>query len=151
MSIIFEEGTKRLVFSITGYQFPFETVTNEYDANWLMVQVDYSDAGVENTYIEPCLLSFELESLVNEIRGIIQGKETGMITDFLEPNLKLLITKVGELYAVQIRFVYEMSCSGWKEVYVCQGLDKHGLQDLYNSFKALSTEYPVRGEKNKMV
>ena len=116
MSIIFEEGTKRLVFSITGYQFPLETVTNEYDANWLMVQVDYSDASVENTYIEPCILSFELESLVNDIRSIIQGKETGMITDFLEPNLKLLITKVGELYAIQVRFVYEMSDSGWKEI-----------------------------------
>lgn len=150
MSIVFEEGTKRLVFSITGYQFPLKSGINDYDANWLMVQIDYSNANTENTYIEPCLLSDELESLANDIGGIIQGKETGMITDFLEPNLKLLITKVGELYAIQVRFVYEMSDSGWKEIYVCQGLDKHGLQNLYNSFKALSSEYPVRGEKDKM-
>lgn len=149
MNIVFKEGRKRLALSISGYEFSLKKDIDWYDANWLVVQVDYSDDDGEKTYTAPCLLTNELESLKDDIGDILQGEETGMITDFLEPSLKLSITRVDEFYAVQIRFVYEMSESGWKEVYVSQGMDKQGLQNLRDSFQALSNEYPVRETKNK--
>jgi hypothetical protein len=41
MAIVFEDGGKRLEFSVLGYQFQ-ERINDCYDDNWLKIEIDYS-------------------------------------------------------------------------------------------------------------
>ena len=45
MSILFTEGSKRLVLDILGYEFP-DGRGDMYDVNWLAVGIAYDDGSL---------------------------------------------------------------------------------------------------------
>lgn len=144
MSIIFRELGKQLALSIDGYEFDHSDINNNYyDANWLRVRVDYSENRISHTYKDSCLLASELRELTKDIDNIINGSETGLITDFLEPYLKFAVTAVRSIYAVQVRFVYDTS-QGWKDIYISQAMTLEELRETNDHLKQLSAKYPVR-------
>lgn len=154
MSVIFTENNKVLELSIDGYEYDYSPddntkPTDSYDSNWLTVRVDYSENGNSHTYKDNCLLTFELDSLSEDIDKIINGSESGLITDFLEPILKLSITAAGGLYAVQIRFVYDLS-DVWRDVYISQTMTLDELRQLNEQIKEMAALFPVKNLREKI-
>lgn len=143
MSVLFQEKSKTLELSVIGYEYPIKKGMDIYDANWLTVKICYSGGGNSAVYTDNCLLTKELESLINDIEDIISGKESGFITDFLEPYLKFSLTKVNEIYALQVRFAYN-TYGKWKEIYIAQGLNKEELSTILDKLYSMSKKYPYR-------
>lgn len=145
MSVKFTEENKHLEFHVLGYEFPEKGKKGDtYDANWLVVQIDYQDDQLTFSEKDTCLLSFELQDLTESIDDVLVGKETGLLMTFMEPYLTFAITQVGEVYAVQIRFVYDTSDGLWKDVYISQGMTLDELTNMNNGFKDLYKTYPYR-------
>ena len=142
MSVTFNENNKRLKLSILGYEFPGGK-GDMYDVNWLVVGVAYDDGSLSFRQKDSCLLSYELEELTEALDGIVEGRETGTIQTFMEPYLSFAVTGVGELYAVQIRFVYDTS-GQWKAVGVCQGMDLRALAEMNAELKRMSARFSRR-------
>ena len=142
MSITFTEGSKRMELEILGYEFP-DGRGDMYDVNWLDVGVAYDDGSLSFFQKDSCLLADELEELTEALDGIVEGRETGTIQSFMEPYLSFAVTGVGEVYAVQIRFVYDTS-DGWKTVGVCQGMDRRELAEMNAELKAMYARFPRR-------
>ncbi len=143
MSITLTENGKRLELEILGYEFP-EGGDDEFHANWLEVGIAWEDGGLSFRQKDCCLLAFELEETIRALDAILEGRETGTIRTFTEPYLSFAVTRAGgELYAVQLRFVYDTS-GPWKEVAVCQGMDRRELTDLNAGLKAMAEAFPRR-------
>jgi len=145
MSITLTENNKRLVLDILGYEFP-GAEDDYFDANWLNVGIRYDDGNLSFHQIDSCLLAFELEELTETLDAILEGRETGMATDFMEPYLTFAVTRTGERFDVQLRFVYDTG-SPWKEVCVCQEMDLRELADLNIELKKMYARFPRRDGK----
>lgn len=145
MSIVFTENDKRLELSILGYEFP-DAEDDYFDANWLNVGIHYDDGSLSFRQVDSCLLSFELAELTASLDAILEGRESGTITDFTEPYLTLAVTRAGELFAVQVRFVYDTD-GPWKEVCVCRGLDRRELKEMNDALKEMYARFPRREGK----
>ncbi len=145
MSITLIKNNKSLELDVLGYEFP-DAEGDWFDANWLNVGVHYDDGSLSFRQVDSCLLAFELAELTETVDAILEGRESGTITDFTEPYLDFAVTRVGETYAVQARFVYDTG-SPWKEVCVCQGMDRRELADLNAELKKMYARFPRRDGK----
>ena len=144
--ILFSDGNKNILFDITDYEFIYCKKMDYYDANWLTVNIRCTDNCTDKSYKDNCILTYELDNLVKQIDNIIDGKESGLITEFMEPYLKFSITKTKDIYAVQIRFVCDTT-EEWKEVYVSQGMNVKELVEMRNGLDKLRKKFPVRQVK----
>ena len=143
LAIAFIENNKRLVLDILDYEFPAVSKSDDdYDSNWLKVSIDYSDGSFSIQEEACCLLSFELRELIGAIDGILSGRETGYISDFMEPYLSFAVTKAEDTYAVMIKFIYDGPA--WNDIYVCQAMSLQKLTDLNGQFKELYEKFPYR-------
>ncbi len=142
MSITLTENNKRLELDVLGYEFP-DAEGDWFDANWLNVGVVYDDGSLSFRQIDSCLLAFELEELTETLDAILEGREAGTATDFMEPYLTFAVTRTGERFDVQLRFVYDTG-SPWKEVCVCQKMDRRALAELNDGLKEMSARFPRR-------
>ena len=142
MSITLTENNKRLELDVLGYEFP-DAEGDHFDANWLEVGVVYDDGQLSFRQVDSCLLTFELAELTEAVDAILAGRESGTITDFMEPYLTLAVTAVGETFAVQLRFVYDTE-GQWKTVCVCDALDRRELTELNTELKAMYARFPKR-------
>lgn len=148
MSVLFQEGNKRLELSIIGYEFPLKKGMDSFDANWLMVKIDCTEGEECNSHKDSCLLADELENVIKDITEIIDGKQTGMMTMFIEPYLRFSLTKTNVDYTMQVRFVYD-TLKGWKEFYIVQKLSVKELSDKRDALRRLSDQFPVRKVNNR--
>jgi len=151
MSIVFTEKEKTLKFDIVGYQFPdvslLSNPNDDYDPNWLVVSINYSDVRLNVNEKDPCLLNYELKEITASLDSILQGEETGFIGTFLEPYLSISVTQINEGYAVQIRYVYDNS--DWSDIYVCQDMNWNELSEMNNELKRLYNMFPYRKIKEE--
>ncbi len=143
MSLMLTEGNRKIELSIVGYEFAAKKGMDESDLNWLTVLVTYSDGAEHYSWTDNCLLAYGLESVARKMKDILSGKETGIIADFIEPYLELAVTKVDDVYAVQIRFVYDTS-DDWQEIYVSQGLTEEGYREVCREMENMSKQFPTR-------
>lgn len=141
--IVFSEGKKKIIFDVIGYQFSYSK-DDEYDANWLTIQIDYSFGNHSQKYQDSCILTWELKEFSDAIDSIARGEETGYISEFMEPYLKIAVTRVDEIYAVQIRFVYDALSDPWKEIYISQGFDDDRFNEFNEALKQLNVKFPIR-------
>ena len=146
MSVTLTENDKRLELDVLGYEFP-DAEGDYFDANWLNVGIAYDDGNLSFHQIDSCLLAFELEELTETLDAILEGRETGTATDFMEPYLTLSVTRKGEGFDVQIRFVYDTG-SPWKEVCVCLEMDSRELRKMNDSLKEMYARFPRREGKD---
>jgi hypothetical protein len=143
MQVVFTENNKTLKLSVVGYEFSLESSTNAFDANWLTVKLEYVLDGEAQIYTDNCLLASELELLTEKIAAIVEDKEMGLAADFMEPNLKFAITQVGDIYTVQIRYVYDTP-SEYKDICISQDMNKEELKKLNAELKSIIRQFPVR-------
>ncbi len=146
MALLFSEGEKTLELDVEDYEFPEKVPKDEsdLDPNWLTLRITWTCGGERSTYFDSCLLAEELKGLAKDLEGVLAGRESGILPDFLEPYLRFSLTQVGELYALQVRFVYDTTGGHWKTVCISQGMDRRALEDLVREVRRLSERFPVR-------
>ncbi len=140
-------GGKSLVFEVEGYQFPQaqkEPEGFDYDANWLMVKICYSDENGEEEYEDACLLTYELESIIKGFSEIISGKESLYISEFMEPYLKIVFTKAGDCFLLGMVFVYDTSGGVWKERKLSETITQEKALEIVDEMKSMGAHFPQR-------
>ena len=66
-----------LSFEIDDYQYPEHKSQEkgyDYDANWLEVAIQYSNHNEVEKYKDACLLTYELEELIDGLSEVIADK-----------------------------------------------------------------------------
>ncbi|MDE6667566.1 MAG: hypothetical protein K2K38_04365, partial [Clostridia bacterium] len=119
--MLISDNSKSIDFSIISYEFPREKSLKKefnYDANWLLIKVVFSDENINKIYTDICLLTCELSELVNALQQIINSSENSYMSDFMEPYLSVCITKVDEFINFALSFVYSTIDEGWPTVEV---------------------------------
>lgn len=140
------QGTGIIEFTISGYQFPEKKSIKEfdYDANWLMCEIKYSDAGCSETYKEACLLTYELADLKENLSKIIDGSESSYISDFMEPYLKIAVAKSDEKIVLIFHFAHDTLAGIWKDRKICQSLSYEEAKRIRDDLKELIANYPEK-------
>lgn len=87
-----------LELRIVNYQFQKlkneilnRTVSDDYDANWLDIEINACARGRSWKTIEPCLLTWEVSSLAKWLEACAEGKADPLETHFIEPVLKFVV------------------------------------------------------------
>ena len=145
--MILKQGNKSIEFSIVGYQYPELEPSNEafdYDANWLIAEVKYSDSGINETYKDPCIMADDLAEIPEELSKILDGSEEGYITDFMEPYLKIAAARADEKIVIVFQFSYVTRKNSWKRRKVTALLSQEEVAEIVQSLKELVEKYPVR-------
>lgn len=143
-----EDRNKTIEFGILGYQFPDAGCSKpndpDYDANWLTVQVNYSEDGTTATFQDSCVLTWELKEFAEALAEIIADRETGYISDFMEPYLKFAVAKAGDKFTFTIDFVCDVSDGEWKKICATQFIDRGQLKAIQDEVKQYLTAYPAK-------
>ena len=142
---------KEIVFGIDSYQYPWEKPDGEgdYDANWLMIKITYSDSDGSQEYTDPCLLTWELCDVIRELEKIINGEESLYVSEFLEPYLKFSFMKVGENIGIGISFVYDTTDGIWKDRRLAESFTVETAKDILEELKMLNKKYPIKESVKK--
>ncbi len=145
--MVLHQGNKSIEFSIDSYEFQEFELTKEefeYDANWLMCEVKYSDGEISETYTDPCLLTDELADMTEMLSKILDGTEDGYISDFMEPYLKVSAARADDKIAVVFQFAYYSTKKTWKKRKITTLLSQEEAAEMVQSLKELVEKYPVR-------
>lgn len=145
--MIFVENNRSLELNIKSYQFPNErTINKEYnhDANWLVCEIKYSENDFTEVYSDACLLTCELEELADALLKILNGDDSGYISDLIEPYLNISIAKAGEKVLFIVHYVYDTSNGIWRKRKVTSLVDKEYATHILHELVELQKKYPQR-------
>lgn len=144
MSLIFIENSKRLEFSVEGYEYEYtpDEITDTgtmWDANWLTVRIDYTENGQSKTFTDSCLQTFELQSLTESFENVLIGVQNEFVEDFTEDNLHFSVSVENGAYKVSVRYSdYDEKAS------ILQTMTPEELRETINKLKELSARFPVK-------
>ncbi len=138
---------KIMDFSIIGYQFPNHIVSSEdydYDANWLLCEINYTEDDYSRAYRDACLLTYELQELIKAMERILNKEDDTYISDFMEPYLKVAIARAEEKVVFAIQYVYDTTDGKWKKRTVSSVMDEDTAMQALHELTALHKTYPER-------
>lgn len=143
-----DDRNKTIEFGILGYQFPNAGRSKpndpDYDANWLTVQVNYTEDGTTAHFQDSCVLTWELQEMAEALTDILADRETAYISDFMEPYLKFAVAKAGDKFTFTIDFVCDVSEGEWKKINTTQLMDREQLSTICDEIKHYLTTYPAK-------
>ena len=146
--MVLKQGDKSIEFSIADYQFPEIEPSGEeefdYDANWLMCEIKYSDGKINKTYMDPCLMADELADMTEELSKILNGSEDGYISSFMEPYLGVAAARAAGKISMVFEFNYNVTAEIWEERKITTLLSQEEATEMVQSLKELVEKYPVR-------
>lgn len=142
--ILITDNTKSIRFDVFDYQFEFKRTMDEFDANWLTVIIEYSDNSVKQTYMDSCILTYELEDTIKEIDLIIDNKKTELVSEFMEPYLNFSVIRAKDIFTFQISFVYSTLEDDKKEHIVSQEFNLNEIININNILKEYLNKFPYR-------
>jgi hypothetical protein len=135
-----------LTFRVTDYQFPDVDKGQtgfDYDANWLNIEILYSDSTGSYRYLASCIMTVELMELIEGINDVIDGRKFLYISDFMEPFLKFVVGKLGQSIAIGIEFIYDTT-DVWKSHGLCEALSLQDAKMIANELHRIYEQYPER-------
>ena len=143
-----QEENKAITFSILNYQFPYEKFSKpndiNYDANWLVIKVDYEEDGELKVFEDPCILTWELQELADQIFALLSGQSDEYISEYIEPCIEFSIIREDEKYRFNIQFVTCASNEKWETVNVTQLLSSDELSILAKEVKKYAKLFPEK-------
>ena len=77
-----------------GYQFP-EITDGDHDSNWLVIAGTVSCGGINWSFREPCLLTWELTELAQWLKSLSTGPGATEAPAFTEPNITVSVEPSG--------------------------------------------------------
>ena len=145
--MVFIENNKSIQFSINNYEYPTEKSSQKgdfnYDANWLICEIKYTEDDFTEFYSDACLLTYELEELATSLSKILDGKESGYISSFMEPYLQISMARAEEKILFIIHFVYDTT-KEWKKRKITSLVEKEYASQILNKLIDLKNLYPER-------
>lgn len=145
--MIIYNGAASISFVVDHYQYPKHKSQEkgyDYDANWLVVAIRYSNQDTTEEYKDACLLTYELEELVDGLSKVIDGKESLYISDFMEPYLKVVFAASDNKILVGLEFVYDTTDGIWKRRKLSEPLSIEKAITIVEELKAISARFPQR-------
>ncbi len=146
--MLFCEDNKSISLAISGYEFPDSPPSSDgdftNDANWLLVEVRYSENGRTASQIDSCLLTSELAELYHSLSGLKHRQTGAYMSDFMEPYLKFSVIKVNGLYSLAVRFVHDTSGETWKFWEVCTNISEGGYETFLDELRTAADSFPSR-------
>ena len=142
------EGTE-FELKVIGYQFP-HLEKEEYDSDWLSIQLRVVHPRGIWTSIDPSLLTWEVSSLAEWLESISRGESVDEEESFLEPNLSFQLTGNG---TKKLRVYFELESrpkwasydgSSMEDLWLEFELDPVQLNDAAASLREALQRYPVR-------
>jgi len=138
--------------SLVGYQFPaLEDV--EYDSNWLNVKIAVSHQGSKWSTVDPALLTYEVQWLIDWLRAVSAREYDNRHLVFIEPCLSFHLSPAeGDPDKLVIGLSHEFRppwASGdpgeeYEIVFSLKSIDPTGAaQSLENQLR----QYPQRTER----
>ena len=134
---------------LLGYQF-LDTEHDEYDSNWLMVQVNARTPAGSWSSIDPCMLTWEAHWLLNWLADLASDSESDPEMSFLEPNLFFRLSgRCDRILDVQVcvsgelRPRNEISAAS-DEVQIGLELSLSALHECVTNFSRELASFPVR-------
>ena len=116
----------------------------DYDANWLEVAIQYSNQNEVEGYKDACLLTYELEELIDGLSEVIAAKESLYISDFMEPYLKFAIASTDGKILLGMEFVYEANKTSWKSHKVSEVITKESAEEIAEELRSMLARFPQR-------
>ena len=147
ISVLIVSNNKIIDFNITGYQFPNHRPSSDdfdYDANWLICEITYLEDSLREVYEDACLLTCELDEIIEGLSKVVDGEEGGYISEFLEPYLRISITNINDNIIITIHFVYEVSDKAWKKRKVSCAINKEDAAKILCELQDFKKMYPER-------
>lgn len=90
--MLLKNENSRFEMTVIGYQFP-EILDEEYDSNWLIIEIRASSLEGSWSISNPCMLTIELVDLADWLDDVANGKGTiNTRLDFFEPCLCFEVT-----------------------------------------------------------
>lgn len=148
--MLLSSATTRVELAILGYQFPAIT-DDDWDSNWLNIQIHAQDERGSWTATDPCLLTTDLTHLAEWFEATA-GRQPRQRIDFIEPNLAFEVAAIGD-DDVTVRVWFELECRPpWAPSNI---VDEDGywidittpnqvLANAASSLREQLAEYPVR-------
>lgn len=88
-----------------------------HDANWITVEIYYSNEKIKETYRDSCVLTWELDELACGIKRLLNGVQNRYESDSLEPYLQMVITRKDEVFSFRsILYMIFQVVNGKREV-----------------------------------
>ncbi len=139
-----QDDNRTVDFSVIDYQFPKmdKGKYDEYDANWLTIQVDCNDG--EATFEDSCVLSFELAEFAERIEDLLEGREDFCQSDFMEPYLKFTVEKIGNRFEFQMEFVCDVENGEAGVLTVTEMCDEDRLREIADELADIIAGFPKR-------
>lgn len=78
-------------FDIVGYEFPLSGMLDQFDSNWLRLQIRVVHPRGEWEVTDPCLLTWEVKELADWFAALAHGKLVDPSLEFTEPNVSFWI------------------------------------------------------------
>ncbi len=144
--MIIHNGNKKLSFVIDNYEFPDHKSREnyDYDANWLVAAIKYADENISEEYKDSCILTWELEELIEAVSNVLSGEETLYISDFTEPYLKFVAAQAKNDILFGIEFVYDTDDGVWKKRKLSEVISKETAQQSIDELRSMAERFPKR-------
>jgi len=105
MKLCDEGSGDYLSLALVGYEFA--EVTDEWDSNWLRVQVEVSLNGRSWTTVAPCLDTYNVRDLADWLQQVADGVVSTQRLGFTEPSLTFEFVD-GDASRIRLRIWLEM-------------------------------------------
>lgn len=145
--MILHQENKSIEFTIVDYQYPERKSSEEgfdYDANWLICEVRYSDADRNEIYKDACILTDELADMAEKFSKMLDGAEDRYISDFMEPYLKIAAARANEKIVMTFQFVYDTTGGLWLDRKITTLLSKEEATEVVHELREVMRKYQVR-------
>ena len=137
-----------IALDVVRYQFPDSPKSLKddfnYDSNWLVVSVCYTENGRPHTQEDACLLTYELSEVYDELCKLKDGQTGSYISDFMEPYLRIVVLKNEDQYSIAVHYVFDTTDGIWKTWKVNSTVTANEYTLLLDEFKMLVDKYPQK-------
>ena len=146
--MLFHGLNNSIELDVVGYQFPDSPKSGkdnfDYDSNWLVLSICYTDRGVSAKQKDACILSYELLDLYKELCALRDIQTGSYISGFMGPYLRIAALKNEDQYSFAIHFAFDTTDNSWKEWKVCATVTADEYNRLLNELKLLVKKYPPK-------
>ncbi len=146
-------NSEELKLSILGYEFP--SIEEDYDANWLIVEVEVSNELGKWKRQSPCILTWELQWLSKWLLHVVNHEAKRREIGFLEQDINNItyLAKVQNLHCFAIllapRLTYDPQIHDYNLVVV--RLTDDQVNKSISVLDQFSREFPPRGQKGQTI
>ena len=145
--MIIHSGSESLSFAVDHYQYPKHKRQEkgyDYDANWLVIAIRYCNQDTTEEYKDACLLTYELEELVEGLSKVLDGEESLYISDFMEPYLKIVFAMAENKILFGLEFVYDTTDGIWKSRKGSEVITRDQAMKHLDELNAMRSQFPQR-------